>query len=205
MSVDFGRRPTAIALALQQLSSHPEVNQEHTTAFKPNNQILAASIESSDPLSLQLGGHSGGVIGPREARVEYLHTLEAAADQLGLEPCPDGLDLGKLRHRRQRSAVALALGLDSGDDVDHDIALGRRLVGDHVRGFQLACRPRGGLVRPRVNPPARRPPAPPPPPPARRPAGRRAPPPAGAAPPPPSPPPPPRGGGPGGKRRRDRP
>jgi hypothetical protein len=110
MSVVFGRRRTAISVPVQQLSSHAEVNQENTTAFEPNNQILAAAIERCDSLSFQLGGHFGGVVGPRETRVEDLDALEAAADQLGLEPCPDGLDLGKLRHSRQRSGVASAVG-----------------------------------------------------------------------------------------------
>src|ERR671934_1329076 len=93
------------AVYVQQLSRHPEVNQENATAFEPNNQILAAAIERCDPLSLELGGHSGGVLGPGEARVEDLHTLEPAADEPGLKPRADSLDLRKLGHRRQRSAV----------------------------------------------------------------------------------------------------
>jgi hypothetical protein len=38
-----------------------------------------------------------------------LDALEAAADEPGFEPCPHGLDLGKLRHGRQRSAAGVAV------------------------------------------------------------------------------------------------
>ena len=83
---------------MEQLSSHPEVNQENPTAFEPNNQILAAAVECRDPLSLELGGHPGGVEGPGEARVLDLDALEAAPDKLRLQLSPDGLDLGQLGH-----------------------------------------------------------------------------------------------------------
>jgi hypothetical protein len=106
----FGRRRAPVA-AVEQLSSHPEVNQENPTAFEPNNQILAAATDCCDPLPLELGGHFGGVLRPGEARVEDLDVLESATDELRLETCPDGLDLGKLRHRCQRSVVQAADGL----------------------------------------------------------------------------------------------
>jgi hypothetical protein len=79
---------------VQQVSRHPEVDQENATRIEPNNQILAATIERGDALSLELGGHSGGVEGPCEALVEDLDTLEAAPKELRLEPRADGLDLG---------------------------------------------------------------------------------------------------------------
>ena len=85
------------------------MNQENATAFEPDNQILAAAIECRDPLALELGGHSHGFVGPGEAWVEDLDAFEKAAYELGLEPCPDGLDLGKLGHSRQRSAVGAAV------------------------------------------------------------------------------------------------
>ena len=120
----FGRRRTAVwgvacdaVVYEQQLSSHSEVNQENATAFEPNNQILAAAIHGSDPLPLELGGHSGGVFGPGEAWVGDLDVLEAATDELGLEPRPDGLDLGKLRHGArvapQMRSVAVAQAMTS--------------------------------------------------------------------------------------------
>ena len=100
-----------VAVRMEQLTRHPEVNQENTTTFEPKNQILAAAVERRDPLSLELGGHSGGIVGPGEAWVEDLDVLETPAYELGLEPCPDGLDLWKLRHGRQRSAVGAAVAL----------------------------------------------------------------------------------------------
>ena len=87
------------------------MNQENPTAFEPNNQILAAAIERCDRLSLELCGHSGGVLGPGEARVEDLDAFEAAAYELGRESRPDGLDLGQLGHGRQRSALKGAVGV----------------------------------------------------------------------------------------------
>ena len=77
---------------MKQLPSHPEVNQENTTAFEPNNQILAASIECRDHLSLELGGYSGGIRWPGEALVEDLDALQAATYELRLEARADGLD-----------------------------------------------------------------------------------------------------------------
>ena|SRR5438874_1423889 len=105
----FGRRRTAVRV--QQLASHPEVDQENTTALESNKQILAATIERCDPLSLELRGHSGGFFGPGETRVEDLYVFEAPTHEPGLEPCTNGLDLGKLRHGRQRSAADAAVVL----------------------------------------------------------------------------------------------
>ena len=87
-------RGLRVPVGVQEVSRHPEVNQENATGFEPNNQILAAAIERCDPFSLEFGGHSGGVERPSEARVVDLDALEAAADELRLEPCPDRLDLG---------------------------------------------------------------------------------------------------------------
>ncbi len=83
-----------IAIRVQQLSSHPEVNQESPTAFEPNNQILATAIEGLDPLPDELGGHSGGIERARQARVENLDMLEAAPGELRLELRANGLNLG---------------------------------------------------------------------------------------------------------------
>ena len=79
---------------MKQLTRHPEVNQENTTTLESKNQILAAAVERRDQLSLELGGHSGGVEGPGEARVLDLDALEAAPEELRLKTSSDGLDLG---------------------------------------------------------------------------------------------------------------
>jgi hypothetical protein len=83
---------------VQEVSRHPEVDQENATRLELNNQILAAAIERGDTFSLQLGGHSGRVEGPGETFVEDLDTLKTPPDQLRLEPRADGFDLGQLRH-----------------------------------------------------------------------------------------------------------
>jgi hypothetical protein len=77
------------------------VNQESATGFESNNYILAAAIESNDALRLELGRHLGGVEWAGQPRIEYLDTLEAAADKHGLEPAADGLDLGQFGHAVQ--------------------------------------------------------------------------------------------------------
>jgi hypothetical protein len=79
---------------MEQLTRHPEVNQENTTALEPKNQIFAAAVDRCDPLSLELGGHSGGVEGPGEPGIVDVNTLETAPDELRLQPPPDRLDLG---------------------------------------------------------------------------------------------------------------
>ena len=83
-----------VAVRMEQLTRHPEVNQENPSAFKPKNQILAAAVERRDPLALELGGHFGGVERPGETRVEDLDVLETAPHELRLQPSPDGLDFG---------------------------------------------------------------------------------------------------------------
>ena len=83
-----------VAVRVKQLTSHPEVNQENTTTFESKNQILAAAVERRDQLSLELGGHSGGVEGPGEAWIADVDALETAPDELRLQPSPDRLDLG---------------------------------------------------------------------------------------------------------------
>jgi hypothetical protein len=83
---------------------HPEVNQENTTTFEPNNQILAAPIDRDDALPLELRRHRLRLERAHEPRIEDLDTFEPAADERRLESCPDRLDLRQLGHglRRRR-------------------------------------------------------------------------------------------------------
>jgi len=74
------------------------VNQENPTAFEPNNQILAASLECLDRLPHELGCDLLRLVGPREARVCDLDVLERLSDEDGLEAGPNRLDLWELRH-----------------------------------------------------------------------------------------------------------
>src|SRR5215207_1154195 len=67
---------------------HAEVDQEHTTGFEPNNQILAAWLD-----------------GPRRARIEDLDTVEPPADEDGLEANSNRLDLGQLGHGASLAAA----------------------------------------------------------------------------------------------------
>src|SRR5829696_1577003 len=77
---------------------HAEVDQERTTGFESDNQILAASLDGRDGLSLQLGRDLAWLDGPCHARIEDLDTVEPPADEDGLEANSNRLDLGQLRH-----------------------------------------------------------------------------------------------------------
>ncbi len=70
------------------------MNQKNATAFEPDNYILAASIESIDPLAHELGRDLDWIVGPRQAGIGDLHVDQAAADELRLQVRSDGLDLG---------------------------------------------------------------------------------------------------------------
>jgi hypothetical protein len=83
---------------MQEAPSHPEVDQQNTTALEPNNQILAAPIDRRDTLTLELGRHLGGVVGADEPRVVDEHALEAATDEHRSELRADALDFRELRH-----------------------------------------------------------------------------------------------------------
>jgi hypothetical protein len=69
---------------MEQLTRHPEVNQKNTIALETKNQVFAAAVERRDPLSLELGGHSGGVEGPGEAWVVDVDVLKTASHELRL-------------------------------------------------------------------------------------------------------------------------
>jgi len=94
MRIVLGR----IATHVPQASRHPEVNQQRTTRFEPDNQVLAATVERADTLPGQLGGDFERVVWTREPRVEDLDAFETAAYERWLEPAADGLDLGQLGH-----------------------------------------------------------------------------------------------------------
>jgi hypothetical protein len=66
---------------VEQVPRHPEVDQKNATGFESNNQILASAIDGGDSLSLQLGGHTGGVERARETRVEDLDVFQQTADE----------------------------------------------------------------------------------------------------------------------------
>ena len=84
---------------------HAEVDQEHTIRFEPDNQILAASLDGRDSLSLQLGRDLAWLDGPRHARIEDLDTVEPPADEDGLEANSNRLDLGQLGHGASLAAA----------------------------------------------------------------------------------------------------
>jgi hypothetical protein len=91
MSVGVWQRLT---VSVQELARHAEVNQENATTLEPNNQILASPIECLYPLSLELGSDSGGIEGPRQARVQNGDLFEPSPDDERLKADADCLDLG---------------------------------------------------------------------------------------------------------------
>src|SRR5438105_4509288 len=86
-------------LRVDEIPRHPEVNQENQTALEPNNQILAAPANGGHALAREFRSHLRRFSRARQPRVENLDILEPAADELGLETCPYGLDFGQLGHR----------------------------------------------------------------------------------------------------------
>ena len=101
---------------MQEGPRHPEVNQENQTAFEPKNQILAATVDRSDPLARELRSHLCGIDRTRQPRVEDSNVLEATADEPRAQARTYGLDLGQLGHGRasvpvpvMRPCPALAL------------------------------------------------------------------------------------------------
>jgi hypothetical protein len=85
---------------MEHVPRHPEVDQEHTTTLEPNNQILAATIDSLDALALERGRHLGRIERTRQPLVGDLDADEATADEVRREPPPDRLDLRQLGHPR---------------------------------------------------------------------------------------------------------
>src|SRR5262249_38453297 len=100
----------------QHVPRHTEVDQENPTALESNDQILAATLDRLDALAGQLGRHLGRIERTRQARIVDLDVLESAPDEHGLEPAPNRLDLGQLRHTasvamsRFRAATGYAAG-----------------------------------------------------------------------------------------------
>jgi hypothetical protein len=81
-----------------QAPRHTEVNQESSTAFKTDNQILAAPLDGCDALALKPSCDLVRIGGLDEARVEDGDALEAPTDDRRLELSANRLDLGKLGH-----------------------------------------------------------------------------------------------------------
>lgn len=83
-----------VAVRVQQLTRHAEVNQENATTLESNNQILAAAIERGDSFSLELGGDPRWVERPGETWIGDRNAFEATSDELWLEALADDLDFG---------------------------------------------------------------------------------------------------------------
>ena len=94
----------APAPPVAQAPRHPEVNEESATRFEPNNQILAAPLDSDDVLAGQLRRHLGGLVRADEPRVVDVDVLERSSCEDGLEPPAYGLDLGQLGHASSLAA-----------------------------------------------------------------------------------------------------
>jgi hypothetical protein len=70
------------------------VHQQRTTAFEPDNQILAAPIEAPYALAFEGTRDGGRIEWLGEARIADLDALEAAPDEKRLELHADRLDFG---------------------------------------------------------------------------------------------------------------
>ena len=77
---------------------HMEVDQQHTTGFESNNQILAASLEGRDGLSSSSAATSRGSKGRVTRGSRDLDTVKPLTDEEGFEASANSLDLGQLGH-----------------------------------------------------------------------------------------------------------
>ena len=89
---------------VQQRARHPEVNQESPSRLEPNDQVLAATIDDRDGLTVELTRDLVRVERTREPRVENANVLESPPLQDRRERPPDRLYLGQLRHARTVAA-----------------------------------------------------------------------------------------------------
>jgi hypothetical protein len=80
------------------VSRHSEVNQENSTTLEPNNQILAATTETGDALTLDLLGDLVRMERPSQSWIADRGALDPPSDDERLESATDRLDLGELRH-----------------------------------------------------------------------------------------------------------
>ena len=78
---------------------HAEVDQQHTTGFESNNQILAASLEGRDGLLPPAPPRPRVAQRPGHARIEDLDHAEPLTDEEGFMASANSLDLGQLRAR----------------------------------------------------------------------------------------------------------
>jgi hypothetical protein len=74
------------------------VNQENSTRFEPDNQILAPALECGDSLAFELGRDLARIAWPGQAGVRDLDAVEGPADEVRLEADADRLDLWQLGH-----------------------------------------------------------------------------------------------------------
>ena len=88
----------------QKRPRHPEVHKERTTRLEPNNQILATTIDQCDALAVELVRDLERVERACQPWIGNPDMLEDPAFEDGRESPANGLDLGKLGHRRTVAA-----------------------------------------------------------------------------------------------------
>src|SRR5581483_1961703 len=86
------------ASRVQERPRHPEVNHQSAPRLEPDNQILAATLDRSDPLAEELGGDLRRIGRARQARVGDRDVREPPALEHRCEPAAHGLDLRQLGH-----------------------------------------------------------------------------------------------------------
>ena len=86
------------ASGVAQASRHPEVNQESSTGFEPNNQILAATLECGNAFPFELGCDGRRLERTDEPRIANVDLLQPPADEVRLECETNRLHLWQLGH-----------------------------------------------------------------------------------------------------------
>jgi hypothetical protein len=81
-------------------AGHAQVDEETEAALEPEQEVLPATLDGDDAVTLELLGHLEEVVGARQPRIEDLDAGENAALEPRRELRSDRLDLGQLGHGR---------------------------------------------------------------------------------------------------------
>ena len=97
-----------------QASRHPEVDQENTTRFEPNNQILAATVDRLDAFVDQFGGDELRRERSNESGIADSRSRDSSALEHGRDPRTNGLYLGQFGHPPSVATPVLVTGYTCG-------------------------------------------------------------------------------------------
>ncbi len=96
--VELDHRPLVRRGRVAEAAGHAQVDEQGGAALETDEDVLAVPLDRDDPVSLQLRGDEGRIVGSRQPGVVDAHAGEAPAFEAFGESATLGFDLGKLRH-----------------------------------------------------------------------------------------------------------